>query len=34
MYELFKNGVDIIFYVLVGIVIIGVIINKVKSKKD
>lgn len=34
MYELVKNGVDIIFYVVAAIAIIGVIIRKVNSKKS
>lgn len=33
MYELFKSGADILFYVVVAIAVIGIIVKKVKSKK-
>lgn len=33
MYELFKGGIDIIFYIVVGVALVGVIVKKITSKK-
>lgn len=33
MYEIFKSGTDIIFYVVAAVAIIGAVIKIVKSKK-